>query len=112
MIPVERGVNRIIAEGHATPWSGRDVLARTRIVPARRRASVGTERLVTQRNKGFVQMHNLPNRECWFASIAYRAYTHGKVAAGFVRRSCFSLKLVCRTRLDRDVRIWGRIRVT
>jgi hypothetical protein len=29
-----------------------------------------TNRLVTQRNKRFVQMHNSPNSACYFASIA------------------------------------------
>ena len=36
-----------------------------------------------------------------------RAKLTSQVATGFVRRSSFSLNLVCRSRLDRDFRTWG-----
>jgi hypothetical protein len=64
MVPVEPAVNSSI-EGDVTPWSGG---CNAQI----RRASVGTNRLVTQRNKELVQMHNSPNRERYLASIALR----------------------------------------
>jgi hypothetical protein len=37
-------------------------------MPRKPRASVGANRLVTQRTNRFVQMHNSPNRERYFAS--------------------------------------------
>jgi hypothetical protein len=85
-------------------WRNRPSLRPARIL---RRVYGGTIRRVMQRNKEFVQAHNRPSRACCFASIAYRATFAGEVAAGFVRRISFSLKLVCRTRLDRDFRTWG-----
>src|SRR5229473_3366423 len=63
MVLVELGVNSSIEE-YATPLVWACVRCR-----ASRRASVVTNRLVTQRNKRFVQMHNSPNSECYFASI-------------------------------------------
>src|SRR5229473_2136115 len=97
MVLVELGVNSSMEE-YATPL----VLACARC-RASRRASVGTNRLVTQRNKDFADAQftqpNSPNRECYL-SCFNRARLTGQVATGFVRRSCFSL--VCRTRLDRD----------
>jgi hypothetical protein len=65
MIPVEPGVNSSM-ENYVAPRSG----ACSAQCRAMRRALVGTNRLVMQRNKRNVQMHNSPNRDRYFASIA------------------------------------------
>jgi hypothetical protein len=62
---------------------------------------------VTQRNRGFVQMHNSPNRERYLGYIALHLPDRRD---RFVRQSSLSLHLVCRTRLDRDLRARWRIR--
>src|SRR3981189_2846630 len=105
MVPVEPDVNRSIEE-RATPWPGGCYPQRR----ASRRASVGSNRFGDAAHQTLCAEHNSLNPSCYFASIALDS--PDRVATGFVRRSCFSLYLVCRTRLDRDFRTSGWIRVT
>src|SRR5438477_10007968 len=81
MIPVEAGVNRSI-EKYVTPWSGACRPRRPTSVPSHQSSGDATQQTI-------VQMHNSPDRECYFASIAYSATLIRKVAAGLVRRSSF-----------------------
>src|SRR6266403_1608633 len=99
MVRVEPGVNRSI-EDYAAPSSG---VCRPQC-RANWRAPVGTNRLVTQCNKRCAGAEF--THPCVHFCF-YRAKLTMQVATGFVRRSLFSLNLVCRTRLDRDFRTWG-----
>ena len=88
MVPVEAAVNSSIERLSRLVW---------RVSCAIRRASVSTNRLVMQRNKRCVQMHNSPKRALLLPSC-HRAKVTGPVATGVVRQSSFSLNLVCRAR--------------